>query len=72
MNKSWIDIQSDKSWKFRWGMRWLRVKYWIFELPWMWITNELVWDFDKYPEGRLMYLRTKEYLPEDDYRHYED
>ena len=53
-------------------MRWLRLRYQVFEVPWMWARNELVWDFNKYPDGRLMKFRTKEFLEENDPRHFDE
>ena len=40
--------------------------YWF----WAWPRDCLVWDFNTYPEGRLMHARTRRFLSDDDPRHY--
>lgn len=70
VKKTWIEKKCEESWRFWFLIKFDRIIVWRLESIWYWITNQLVWDFDKYPEGRLMYYRTKEFLLADDPRHF--
>lgn len=53
-----------------WWWRWVGIKNWIGFWCWTWLFDQLVWDFGRYSDGRLMHARTRRFLDADDPRHY--